>query len=120
MTTSRTPLVLDFYNQSKVELWQTAAIELAGGPEHTDLFVQTALHVVLAWLRTEAARPILLLELFGRPHGPLGRQLRLVGSLLVEPGRTPVEQVPRLWWLVVKAAYHARWLELTAEMEPRA
>ena len=76
--------------------------------------VQTGLHLVLAWLRFDAGDPASLLGLFGRPHGPLGPQLRLVGSVLGEPDAAEWSQLPPLWWQVVKTAYHLRWLELTA------
>ncbi len=106
MAISPTLLILDLYNQSKLELWRSAASELAHGPEGARPLVQAGLHAVLACLRAEAATPRLLLDFFGRPQGPLGPHLRLVGSLLLD-------QDPRLGWTVVKAAYYHRWLELT-------
>lgn len=113
MTIPRSTPSLDAYNQGKLDLWRTASVELASGPESLDPLIQASLHAVLAWLRAQATSPTTLLELFGRPHGPLGPQLRLVGSLLIEPHQWAGELAsPPCWW-VVKAAYHRRWLELT-------
>jgi len=58
-----TLLVLDLYNQSKLELWRSAASDLAHGLEGARPLVQAGLHAVLACLRTEAATPNLLLDL---------------------------------------------------------
>jgi len=106
MAISPTLLVLDLCNQSKLEFAGRGTPELAHGPEGARPLVQAGLHAVLACLRTEAATPKLLLDYFGRRQGPLGPQLRLVGSLLLD-------QDPQLGWTVVKAAYYHRWLELT-------
>jgi hypothetical protein len=110
---------LDLYSRSKVELWRAAADELARSPDNRDPLVQAGLHALLAWLRADATESTTLLDLFGRPHGPLGPQLRLIGSLLGEPDPPDSVRLPRRWWQVVKAAYHARWLELTLDGERR-
>ena len=107
---------LDRYNQSKLELWHAAAGDLASGPERGDPLVQASLHAVLEWLRAEAAEPAVLFELFGRPHGPLGGQVRLIGSLLA-PEETPRVAARQLYWTVAKAAYYARWRELIGASE---
>jgi hypothetical protein len=117
MPISNIPLSLDLYNRSKLELWRVAADSLAEAPVGANPLVQTGLHLVLAWLRYEAGDPASLLELFGRPHGPLGPQLHLVGSVLGEPNGCDRGQLPPLWWQVVKTAYHLRWLELTATID---
>jgi hypothetical protein len=107
-----TPYRLDLYSRSKVELWREAADGLAEAALGTDALVQAGLHAVLAWLRHDACDTATLLELFGRTRGPLGPQLRLLGSLLDGPDPLDGGQLPPLWWQVVKAAYYARWLEL--------
>jgi len=112
MRPSPTRLRLDVYNQSKVHLWQAAAVDLATGSEDMDPLIQASLHVILAWLRMEATEPLDLLELFGRPGGPLAAQLRLIGSLLLQPADAPSSLTPARCWAVAKAAYYARWLEL--------
>ncbi len=111
MRPSVTRARLDLYNQGKVHVWQAAAIDLAGSPEATNPFVQASLHIVLAWLRIEVTQPRVLLELFGRPDGPLGAQLRLIGSLLRQPNEALCTKEARRWWTIAKAAYYARWLE---------
>ena len=114
MPTSDTSPRLDLCSRSKVELWRIAADGLLGSSVGDTPLVQTGLHLVLAWLRFDTGDPASLLGLFGRPHGPLGPQLRLVGSVLGEPDAAEWSQLPPLWWQVVKTAYHLRWLELTA------
>lgn len=114
MPISNIPLRLDLCSRSKIELWRTASDGLADTPIGANPLVQVGLHLVLAWLRHDAGDPASLLGLFGRPHGPLGPQLRLVGSVLGEPEASEWGQLPSLWWQVVKTAYHLRWLELTA------
>lgn len=105
---------IDIYNQDKVHVWQAAALDLAGSTEATNPFVQTSLHAVLAWLRIEATQPRVLLELFGRPDGPLSAQLRLIGSLLGQPNEAPCKKEARRCWTIAKAAYYARWLEVAS------
>ena len=113
MTSSASTFPLDAYHQARLELWRSASIELSIGPESTDPLVQVGIESVLPWLRVDAATPAALLELYGLPHGALGLQLRLVGSLL-DPALSPTEHRPsRLCWWVVKTAYYRRWLELT-------
>jgi hypothetical protein len=103
MTSSASTFPLDAYHQARLELWRSASIELSIGPESTDPFVQAGIEAVLAWLRSAAASPRALLELYGQPHGPLGRQLRLAGSLLA-PTHSPGDHPPRVCWWVVKTA----------------
>jgi hypothetical protein len=115
MPISDIPPRLDLYSRIKLELWRAAAADLA---DATDPLVQAGLHAVLAWLRHDACDTATLLELFGRPHGPLGPQLRLMGSLLDGLDSSDWGQLPPLWWQVVQAAYYARWLELTSTGKP--
>src|ERR1700730_17154748 len=82
MTSSASTFPLDAYHQARLELWRSASIEISLGQDSTDLLVQVGVEAVLAWLRVDAATPAALLELYGLPHGALGLQLRLVGSLL--------------------------------------
>ena len=112
MTSSAFTFPLDGYQQARLDLWRSASIELSIGRESTEPLVQAGIEAVLAWLRTDAATPTALLELYGQPHGPLGLQLRLVGSL-VDPTHSAADQPSRLCWWVVKTAYYRRWLELT-------
>jgi hypothetical protein len=118
MPISNTPPRLDLYSRSKVELWRVAAEGLAAATMGTDPLVQAGQHAVLAWLGHDARDAASLLELFGRPHGPLGPQLRLLGSLLDSPDPSGCGQLPPRWWQVVKAAYSARWLELAHAGKP--
>ncbi len=104
---------LDGRDRAKLELWRAASIELSIGHEGNDPFVQAGVHAVLEWLRADATTPQELLDLFGRPHGPLGPQLRLVGSVVHDPDYPQPVEPPRLWWWVVKSAYFQRWKELT-------
>jgi len=113
MTSSASTFPLDAYHQARLELWRSASIELSIGPESTDPLVQVGIESVLAWLRVDAATPAALLELYGLPHGALGLQLRLVGSLLDSATSPTVHHPSRLCWWVVKTAYYRRWLELT-------
>ena len=115
MSPSTIRLRLNVYNQGKVQVWQAAATELAGSPDGTDPFVDASLHAVLAWLRLEAREPLVLLDLFGRPGGPLGGQLHLIATFLLGPSDRPGTDKARRCWRIVKAAYYARWLELAAE-----
>src|SRR5713226_6442234 len=85
MTSSASTFPLDAYYQARLELWRSASIELSIGSESTDPLVQVGIEVVLAWLRVDAATPEALLKLYGLPHGALGLQLRLIGSLLDAP-----------------------------------
>jgi len=113
MTSPASTFQLDAYHRARLELWRSASIELSIGPEATDPFVQAGIEAVLAWLQTDGANPNALMELYGHPHGPLGHQLRLVGSLL-DPAQSPTDHhLSRLCWWVVKTAYYRRWLELT-------
>jgi hypothetical protein len=112
MTSSACTFPLDAYRQARLELWRSASIELSIGPEGTDPLVQTDIEAVLAWLRTGAEAPGVLLDLYGQPYGPLGSQLHLVGSLL-DPAQPAGGHPPRVCWWVVKTAYYRRWLELT-------
>jgi hypothetical protein len=113
MTSTASTFPLDAYHQTRLELWRSASIELSIGLESTDPLVQVGIEVVLAWLRVDAATPGALLKLYGLPHGALGLQLRLIGSLL-DTAPSPTDHHPsRLCWWVVKTAYYRRWLELT-------
>ncbi len=117
MTSSAPTFPLDAYHQARLELWRSASIELSIGPESTDPFVQVGIQAVLAWLRVDALTRGTLMELYGMPHGPLGQQLRLIGSLL-DPAQSPTDHhPPRLCWWVVKTAYYRRWLELTRRQD---
>jgi hypothetical protein len=111
MTSSASTFPFDGYQQARLDLWRSASIELSIGPECTNPLVQAGIEAVLAWLRADAASPTALLELYGQPHGPLGLQLRLVGSLL-DQTQSAADQPSRLCWWVVKTAYYRRWLEL--------
>ncbi len=73
---------LDPYHQARLDLWHSASIELSIGPESADPLVQASIEAVLTWLRGDGSTPKVLLDLYGQPHGPLGPQLHLVGSLL--------------------------------------
>ena len=115
MSPSATRLRLNLYNQGKVQAWQAAATELASSADATDPFVEASLHAVLASLRIQAREPLTLLDLFGRPAGPLGAQLRLIASFLRDSHDAPRSDEARRCWRIVKAAYYARWLELAAE-----
>src|SRR2546423_9883363 len=112
MTSSASTFLLDAYQHARLDLWRSASIELSIGPEITDPLVQAGIETVLASLRTDAGTPRILLDVYGQPHGPLGSQLRLVGSLLDTVLAQP-DQPTRLCWWVVKTAYYRRWLELT-------
>jgi hypothetical protein len=112
MTSSISTFPLDAYHQARLELWHSASIELSIGPEGMDPLAQAGIEAVLAWLRSDAATPRALLDLYGQPHGPLGSQLSLVGSL-IDPTQPPGDHPPRVCWWVVKTAYYRRWLELT-------
>jgi hypothetical protein len=120
MVSSPRPTRLYAYYQTRLDLWHSATIELTIGPESQDPFVQAAVEAVLAWLRGTTATPGELMETYGAPHGPLGQQLQLVGSLL-NPGCAHSGEPPRLWWWIVKTAYYRRWHELTCtDAEPRS
>ena len=93
MTSSASTFPLDAYHQARLELWRSASIELSIGPESTDPLVQVGIEAILAWLRVDAATPGALLKQYGLPHGALGLQLRLVGSLL-DPALSPTEHRP--------------------------
>ena len=108
MSPSATRLRLNLYNQGKVQAWQAAATELASSPDGTDPFVEASLHAVVAWLRLEAREPLVLLDLFGRPAGPLGGQLHLIATFLPGPSEMPGTEKARRCWRIVKAAYYAR------------
>ena len=45
----------------------------------------------------DGSTPKVLLDLYGQPHGPLGPQLQLVGSLL-DPEQPAPTEPPRLRW----------------------
>lgn len=112
---TRTPPVIQLepYEQQKLDLLHAAATELWIGPESDDPLVQVAFHAVLEWLRGDVSTPRGVLATFSQPHGPLGPQLTLVGSLLHDPETSWPSEPPRVWWWVVKAAYYRRWQELT-------
>ena len=74
---------LDPYHQARLDLWRSASIELSIGPESADPLVQASIEAVLTWLRGDGSTPKVLLDLYGQPHGPLGPQLHLVGSLRI-------------------------------------
>ena len=112
MTSSTDTFPLDAYQQARLELWHSASIELSIGPEGMDPLAQAGIEAVLAWLRSDAATPRALLDLYGQPHGPLASQLSLVSSL-IDPTQPPGDHPPRVCWWVVKTAYYRRWLELT-------
>ena len=97
--------------KARLDLWRSASIELSIGTEITDPLVQTGIEAVLALLRADATTPTALLDVYGQPHGPLGSQLHLVGSLL-DSAQARSDQPARLCWWVVKTAYYRRWLEL--------
>jgi hypothetical protein len=82
MTSSASTFPVDGYHRVRLDLWRSASVELSIGPEGTDPFVQAGVEAVLAQLRTDTKTPGALFDLYGRPHGPLASQLRLVSSLL--------------------------------------
>jgi hypothetical protein len=106
------PFRLSPYERARVDLWRNASVELSIGRQSSDPLVQAAVEAVLAWLRSDAETPRALLDLYERPHGPLGAQLHLVGTLL-HPEEPPTLGPPRLCWWVVKCGYYRRWRELT-------
>ncbi len=112
------PFTLDRYGQTMLNLWHAASLRLTAGPESDDVLVQAAGHAVVSWLRQDAATPGSLLDTFGRPGGPLVRQLRFVGSLVHDPTQALPAEPPRLWWWVVADAYYRRWLELSQSQSP--
>jgi hypothetical protein len=118
MTSSASAFPLAGCYKARLDLWRSASIELSIGPEITDPLVQTGIEAVLASLRTDASTPAALLDLYGQAHGPLGSQLRLVGSLL-DSAQARSEQPARLCWWVVKTAYYRRWLELNRSLDTR-
>ncbi len=91
MTFSTSTFPLDAYHHARLELWHSASIEPSIGLEATDPLVQVGIEAVLAWLRTDSATPSVLLDLDGQPHGPLGSQLSLVGSLM-DPAQAPADR----------------------------
>ena len=117
MPTTSQPVHVDPSTQRKVDLWRAASVELSIGPEAVDPLVQAGIHAVLASLRAEVLDASALVDTYSTPHGPLGRQLEFVGSLL-SPSQAGQPEIPRLWGGIVKTAYYRRWTELTRSTSP--
>lgn len=91
------------YDRATVRLWGRSYHELFGRPDHGHL-IEAAVHAVLAGLRREVEPE----ALFAAYEREAAADFALIRSLL--PDQSQEESV----WMIRDAAFHLRWIELTA------